>query len=126
MTVLNATHAVAQLPAHVGADQVVAIRQDGSGDVVQAATVSFRRPEIAALTSDACSSTSSTELENCPRPGNVTITIAGSFFGPAVPGDVTVGGVPCVDVARATTPNFGEAISCTLSKGFLTRQTVPA
>lgn len=116
---LDDNRLICTLPAQVGIGLALLVTQDGTATSSPGPTVSYAAPRLLQIGSTACTSDAGgLALTDCPRRGNIVITIAGEHFGSGVP-SVLIGGAECTSVVHVANGDLGhlEAVTCALSEG---------
>ena len=99
-----------------GADQSVVVTSAGQFSYPEQ-LISFASPTITQISSSACSSSSNSSLAvvNCPRSGNVVLTVSGANFGQSQ-ATVLIGSLSCTNVVQdPVTPHT--LLTCLLPSG---------
>jgi len=110
---ISATKITCQIPPGTGLNRPILVLV---GKIFSQAQpyISYAVPVVNSITSTACTA-QGTDIKDCPRPGNVAITLSGSNFG-ASNAIVLVGGAACNSVVHvASKPH--EQVTCTLPSG---------
>jgi len=116
------TSILCTLPSSVGTQLPIVVTA-ASQYQESAPLLSYAAPAITSITSEDCTPTADPKIiYNCPREGNVTLTITGSNFG-AADATVLIGGSSCTNVVHdLATPH--SKLRCTLPPGRQTAREV--